>query len=61
LTQATAIPEDVTNTPAGPDGNGFLALGVQFESLLGSDDNFYVRENGVISLASETDDDLEET
>jgi hypothetical protein len=50
------IPADVENTPAGPDGNGFLALGIHASSIVGSDGNIYVRRNGVVSIAPEEED-----
>lgn len=50
MAQDTEIPEDVQNTPAGPDGNGFLVLGVPAPFIVGSDGNIYTRENGEISI-----------
>jgi len=49
------IPEDVEKTPAGPDGNGFVFLDVQADSMVGSDGETYVRQNGVITLAPEVE------
>ncbi len=56
MTQATAIPVDVTNAPAGPDGNGFLWMDVSVSSMVGSDGNIYIRKNGVVSLAPEDEE-----
>jgi len=56
VTQATEIPEDVTSTPAGPDGNGFLVLGVHAQAIVGSDGDIYERKDGVVSLAPELED-----
>jgi hypothetical protein len=49
--QTCYIPEDVKNTPVGPDGNGFIVLGILASSIVGSDGECYERKNGVISIA----------
>lgn len=49
--QTNTIPDDVTNTPAGPNDSGFIVLGVLASSVVGSDGECYIRTNGVISVA----------
>lgn len=51
--KTTNILDDVKNTPVAPDGDGFLILGIQAESVVGSDGNVYTRRNGIISIADE--------
>jgi len=53
---AATIPEDVTNTPTGPNGNGFIVLGMLASSIVGSDGECYTRKNGVVTIASEEDE-----
>jgi hypothetical protein len=53
--QNVTIPEDVEKTPAGPGGNGFVILDMQADSMVGSDGEIYVRQNGVVSLAPEVE------
>ena len=45
------IPKDVVDTPAGPDGDGFVVLDILASAIVGSDGECYVRKNGVISVA----------
>ena len=53
--QNVTVPEDVEKTPAGPDGNGFVFMDVQTDSMVGSDGEIYVRQNGVITIAPEVE------
>jgi len=53
---ATTIPEDVTNTPAGPNNNGFIVLDIFASSIVGSDGECYTRKNGIVTIASEEDE-----
>lgn len=53
MSSTPMIPEDVLNTPADPDGDGFLTMGIYAPSILGSDGRLYVRKNGVVSLDTE--------
>ena len=50
------IPKDVQETPAGPDGNGFLILDILASSIVGLDGEIYTRKNGKIFIAPEDDE-----
>jgi len=49
------IPDEVVNTPAGPDGDGFVVLDVQSSSVVGPDGECYTRKKGVITVTPEED------
>lgn len=51
-----AIPQDVLDTPANPDGDGFIQLDVWSSSMIGSDGLIYTRTNGVIHVDGDAED-----
>ena len=51
--QTITVPENVKKTPAGPGGNGFVALGLYADSIVGDDGEVYTRKNGEITVASD--------
>jgi hypothetical protein len=53
------VPEDVKETPAGPNGNGFVCIDTVFQHIVGSDGEIYTRKNGVVSLSPEDDNEDE--
>jgi hypothetical protein len=57
VTQNAEIPDDVQNTPAGPDGNGFVVLGAVSQFIVGLDGKIYVRKDGRIVVAPESEED----
>lgn len=53
MEQKIEIPDDVLEAPIGPDGYGFVVLGIQTTSIVGSDGKIYTRKGGKISVMSE--------
>ena len=56
MEQDMIIPKDVRETPAGPNGNGFMVGDILTEYIIGLDGKIYIRKDGKIFVPSDFED-----